>query len=198
MIPKSEVQEEEPSGGIEVIHGDVHIGVRSRDFSALFSRSEGGIVSLVYGGKEYITRTPRISYWRATTDNDRGYQEPFGSAPWLMASLCQRHLQSQVKVEESENRIKLTFFYEARGLKDFIHSVSYEVSGDGRILVEAVYPGVDEMPKMPLFGLDIKLKRNFQRFVTMGWGRRRIIWTGRKGQGLAFFEPLPGRIWRDT
>ena len=188
VIPKSEVQKEEPSGGIEVIHGDVHIGVRGRDFSALFSRSEGGIVSLVYGGKEYITRTPRISYWRATTDNDRGYQEPFGSAPWLMASLGQRHLQSQVKVEENENRIKLTFFYEARGLKDFIHSVSYEVNGDGRILVEAVYPGVDEMPKMPLFGLDIKLKKEFSKVRYYGLGPEENYLDRKEGARLGVFR----------
>ena len=41
-----------------VIHGDVNLGVKGKGFSVLFSRTEGGIVSLRYGKKEWIARAP--------------------------------------------------------------------------------------------------------------------------------------------
>lgn len=47
------------SGKLNVVHGDVNIGINGDGFSVLLSRAEGGIVSLVYNGKEYITRTPK-------------------------------------------------------------------------------------------------------------------------------------------
>lgn len=188
VIQKAVRKKKKPAESIEVIYGDVSIGVKGKDFFVLFSRTEGGITSLVYHGREYITRTPRLSYWRATTDNDRGCQEPFASAYWLMASLGQRHLQDQVKVEQKEDAVRLTFFYEARGISDFVHSISYEVNGDGKILAEAVYPGVKEMPKMPLFGMDIKLKKEFSRVRYYGLGPGENYLDRKEGARLGVFE----------
>ena len=71
----------------EIIHGDVNVGAKGKGFSALFSRGEGGIISLVYGEKEYITRTPKLTFYRATTDNDAGMGAPYRDSGWLAASL---------------------------------------------------------------------------------------------------------------
>lgn len=62
---------------MQVIYGDVNIGVKGEGFLAMFSKSEGGLASLRYDGTEYITRAPKTSYWRACTDNDRGAKQGF-------------------------------------------------------------------------------------------------------------------------
>lgn len=64
----------------KVVNGDVNIGVYGKDFKILFSKSEGGLASLVYGDKEFITRSPKTSFWRALTDNDRGCKHCFDRA----------------------------------------------------------------------------------------------------------------------
>ena len=56
----------------------------------MFSKQEGGIISLVYDGKEYITRAPKTSFWRATTDNDRGNGHDFRCAQWQIAGMNQK------------------------------------------------------------------------------------------------------------
>ena len=43
----------------------------------IFSKQEGGIVSLRYCDKEYITSVPKTYYYRAETDNDRGNKYGF-------------------------------------------------------------------------------------------------------------------------
>ena len=59
-----------------IVYGDVIIGVHGENFSMMFDKKEGGISSLKYNGFEYITRTPKVSFWRAMTDNDTGASEP--------------------------------------------------------------------------------------------------------------------------
>ena len=65
-----------------MIHGDVNIGVKGDGFHVIFSKQEGGIVSLVYDGREWIGKLPMPVYWRATTDNDRGNKFSVSSAVW--------------------------------------------------------------------------------------------------------------------
>ena len=62
---------------LKVVHGDVNIGVHGEDFKVIFSKQEGGIVSLRYANKEFITRVPKPYYWRAATDNARGNKYEF-------------------------------------------------------------------------------------------------------------------------
>lgn len=47
---------------MQIIHGDVNIGVKGDGFHVMFSKSEGGLASLQYDGTEYITRTPKTSF----------------------------------------------------------------------------------------------------------------------------------------
>ena len=74
---KQSVNNEAKKLKAEIVYGDVCIGVHGNDFSMLFDRKEGGISSLVYNGIEFITRVPKISFWRAMTDNDIGAEEQY-------------------------------------------------------------------------------------------------------------------------
>ena len=85
---------------IQVVHGDVNIGIKGEGFTAMFSKQEGGIISLCYDGIEYITRVPKTSFWRATTDNDRGNRHDFRCATWLTAGMMQRPSSFHLKEEE--------------------------------------------------------------------------------------------------
>ena len=86
---------------LQIIHGDVNIGVKGENFySHGFPEQTGGIASLCYNGKEFITRRPRVTYWRALTDNDRGCALGFDSGYWQNAGQYQK--VSDVQAEERE------------------------------------------------------------------------------------------------
>ena len=77
-------------GKLRIVYGDVTIGVHGEDFHLIFSYQTGGLESMVKSGKEWLYRTPKPTFWRATTDNDRGNGFPFRSGMWLAADMFQK------------------------------------------------------------------------------------------------------------
>ncbi|MEG0215560.1 MAG: glycoside hydrolase family 2 TIM barrel-domain containing protein, partial [Hungatella sp.] len=68
----AETPHQAETSSMTVVHGDGNIGISGTGFQVLFSKAAGGIVSLCYHEVEWITTIPMPTYWRATTDNDRG------------------------------------------------------------------------------------------------------------------------------
>ena len=92
-----------------IVYGDVIIGVHGENFSMMFDKKEGGISSLKYNGFEYITRTPKVSFWRAMTDNDTGASESYNLAQWYAAGKFAKY--KTVSWLEQEDALKITFTY---------------------------------------------------------------------------------------
>ncbi len=85
---------------LHVIYGDGDLGVGGDGFHYLFSYSRGGIESLVIDNKEWLYREPKPTFWRATTDNDRGNGFSQKSAQWLGADLFSQSVGVDVKVDD--------------------------------------------------------------------------------------------------
>lgn len=180
-----------PGKIFEVIHGDVNIGVRTERCFAMFSKQEGGIISLVYGEKEYITRVPKLSYWRATTDNDRGMKTEALLSQWQAASLGQRYLSDKFEMEESEDKVTFTFLYEAGSIPKFTSSVIYTMYADGTLEVAVSYPGAEQMPYIPLFGMDFKLKSRLKQVTYYGKGPMENYWDRKAGTKKGVYKTTP-------
>ena len=143
------------------------LGVCGKGFSMLFDKREGGIVSLVYGDTEYMVRAPKISFWRAPTDNDNGAATPVKSAVWNICSRYASHLPARFTAEEGEDRYKFTFVF---ATPYFEYKVIYTVYFDGSLGVRAEYPGADNMPDIPVFAMDMRLKQEYGNFTYYGLG----------------------------
>ena len=70
-----------------MVFGDLNLDVKGDDFHYMFSYCTGGLESLVICGKEWLYRSPRPTFWRATTDNDRGSGFHLKSGMWLAADM---------------------------------------------------------------------------------------------------------------
>ncbi|WP_055669457.1 glycoside hydrolase family 2 TIM barrel-domain containing protein [Desnuesiella massiliensis] len=169
-----------------VIYGDVNIGVRGRDFSILFSKQEGGIVSLRYGDKEVITRTPMPIYWRAMTDNDKGNGHGFRCGQWLQASMFQRC--SNIEVMEDDCNVTIKYTYNLPTIPETQVTTAYTTYGDGRIKVSCHYEGIEGLPELPIFGLAIKLSAEFDSFKWYGMGPEENYCDRHHGAHLGIFE----------
>ncbi|MCQ2969130.1 MAG: DUF4981 domain-containing protein [Clostridium sp.] len=169
----------------QVIHGDVNIGVKGEGFTAMFSKQEGGIISLCYDGIEYITRVPKTSFWRATTDNDRGNKHDFRCSTWLTAGMMQKHTDFNLK--EEEDKVILTYTYDVPTIVPTKNIIEYTVTGDGNIKVQGTYHGVNGLPELPLYGIDFKLKKEFNRFEYFGFGPEENYIDRNKGARLGLF-----------
>lgn len=182
---------------IEVIWGDVNLGVRGDGFFIHFSRAEGGISSLQYDGQEYITRAPKTSYWRAMTDNDRGCKHGFDRAQWLTAGLYQK--LSDFQVEQDDYSVTIRMKHVLPTVPEASQTTVYKVTGDGAITVSATYHGQPELPSLPVFGMDFKLKEKHHNFRFYGFGPEENYIDRMEGARLGIFsgtakENLPGYL----
>lgn len=175
---------------MQLVFGDVTLGVHGEDFDYIFSYQTGGPESLVIAGMEWLYRTPKPSFWRATTDNDRGNGFPFRSAMWLGADLFIRCTDVRVKVDgkleknrlapdnnrhsadERAEEVSIRYTYETATVPATNVRVKYTVTADGAIRVDVRYFGKEGLPELPAFGL---------RFV-MPTGALGYRWHGLSGE----------------
>lgn len=175
-----------PEGRLEVIHGDVNIGVRGDGFSVMFSRTEGGMASLVYDGKEYVTRAPKVTFWRACTDNDRGAKMGYDSAMWMTAGMYPK--LENVWTEENTEDITVGFLFSLPVSHQACVRVVYRVTADGKIHVNAEYEGLTDCPDIPAFGMEMKLKALYNRFAYYGMGPEENYVDRCEGAKLGIYE----------
>ena len=152
----------------EIVYGDFCIGVNGKGFSMQFDKREGGVSSLVYNGVEYITRAPKVSFFRAHTDNDTGAGYPCENAQWQIAGKCAKLLGFETK--ENADSLEVTFKFLAPTVPSFEYKVTYIAYFDGRLGVKAEYDGVKGLSDMPVFAMDFKMKKQYDKFTFYGMG----------------------------
>lgn len=176
----------ESSEEMKVIHGDVNIGVSGKGFHIMFSRAEGGLASLCYDGTEYVTRTPKLTFWRASTDNDRGAKYGFEKGMWMTAGMYYTMLDCQS--EEDTEGVTVRFIYQIPTVPTGRAEVVYRVGRDGSINVEAVYHGGENLPNVPAFGMDMKLKARYHKYKYYGYGPQENYIDRMEGAKLGIYE----------
>jgi len=168
IVTTPESKAETAPARAEIVYGDFSVGVHGEGFSMLFDKREGGISSLIYNGTEYITRAPKISFFRAYTDNDAGAGYPFAMAQWQIAGKCAKQIGFDTK--EYADRLDVIITFTAPTVPAFEYGVTYTAYFDGRLGVKADYPGVKGMADMPVFAMDFKMKRQYENFTFYGLG----------------------------
>jgi len=156
---------------IRIVFGDLTIGLHGDDFSYIFSGQTGGLESLVIDGREWLYRTPKPTFWRALTDNDRGNKFYLNSGMWLSADMFMNCAAIKLRVDgkeiplpkapennqytgkESAETVSLVFVYETITIPSTLVSVTYEVDVKGSIRVDVHYFGKEGLPELPVFGM---------------------------------------------
>lgn len=176
-------EEKEP---LTVVHGDVNIGVKGKNFSAMFSKTEGGIASLCYNGREFITRRPEFTFWRALTDNDRGCSLGYDCGCWANVGAYRK--VEKVSVDETESSVTVIFDFAIPVSREIKASVSYTAKADGSIKVGASYKGIKGLPDLPAFGLEWRLKEKYHNVRYYGMGPEENYIDRCEGARLGIFE----------
>ncbi len=174
-----------------VVSGDVNIGVMGEGFRVLFSKQDGGIVSLRYQDVEYITNPPKVTYWRASTDNDRGMGWLNDKGCYLAMTAGQMPDKQHYGIEIGEDYCQITVPYLYPAFCSPVtqgHTVQYRIESDGSILVTVEYPGIPNMPPVPAFGMEWKLKERFDKMRYYGAGPAENYIDRKEGAKLGVFE----------
>ncbi|MED3563148.1 glycoside hydrolase family 2 TIM barrel-domain containing protein [Bacillus xiapuensis] len=175
-----------PKGDLRVAHGDVNIGVHGKDFSVIFSKQAGSLISLNYGSKEMIACSPAPLFWRATTDNDRGFSQDYHSGVWYAASLARKCVGFEV--EEAEGLVTVSFTYKF-SVSDAIEvRVLYTVYPDGSLRVKSSYRGAENLPQIPTFALSFKVPADYDQLEWYAMGPEENYADRKNGARLGIFK----------
>ncbi|WP_419882939.1 glycoside hydrolase family 2 TIM barrel-domain containing protein [Peribacillus sp. B-H-3] len=176
----------ESIGELKVIHGDVNIGVHGKDFRAIFSKQAGSLVSLIYDGREMISLPPAPLFWRATTDNDRGFSQMFESGCWHTASLARRC--TGIDVEEEKGHVSITFTYKFSISGDIGVKMTYRIDSAGLVRVRSVYKGAAKLPQLPIFAVTFKVPADYDQLEWYAMGPEENYSDRSMGARLGIFK----------
>ncbi|KKI93204.1 beta-galactosidase [Bacillus sp. SA1-12] len=169
-----------------VVHGDVNIGVHGRDFSVLFSRAQGTLVSLNYDGNEMIAAPPYPLFWRAMTDNDKGNHFAFDSHGWYTSSLFRKC--TAIDIDEQTEKVTVSFKYELPISKDVQVVTAYTVYPNGHIHVYYSYAGASKLPDLPIHALSFKLSADYNQLTWYAQGPEENYEDRANGARLGIFK----------
>lgn len=153
---------------INVVIGSTNIGVSGEHFSLQLSKAQGGLTSYKYDGKEFISEVPMTSYWRATTNNDQGYNGGFEFGQWYTAGKFQKLIGD--KVIRDDKYVTVIFKYQLALSVESYNTISYKVTQDGKVQINANYEGIDSLPILPAFGIDIRIPHEYCNYKYYGLG----------------------------
>ena len=161
---------ENTKNSLKLVFGDGTLGVAGDNFHYIFSYEKGGLESLLIDGKEWLYRTPKPTFWRATTDNDRGSHFSEKSAMWLGADMFLKQVGTEVQVNgkpiempiapvnnqygpnEVASQAGVTYTFETPTVPATKVTVKYIVNADGKITVTSHFTGKQGLPELPVFG----------------------------------------------
>lgn len=156
---------------LHITYGDWMLGVSGEGFRYIFSYPKGGLDSLYLDGKEWLYRSPKPTFWRAVTDNDRGNGFPLRSGMWMSADIFIKTLGAWVKVdgkeipipiapennkyteEEYAKQLEIKFVHETITVPKTTVDVIYRIGNDGKMQVSLFYHGNEGLPELPVFGM---------------------------------------------
>ncbi|WP_028609482.1 glycoside hydrolase family 2 TIM barrel-domain containing protein [Paenibacillus harenae] len=159
-----------PAGKLKVVHGDVNIGIKGNDFSILFSKQAMSLISLNYAGREMIAAPPAPLFWRATTDNDRGYAQGFDAGGWFAASLTRKCTGIDVMEAEDGSSMTVAYRYGFSISEKVEARIAYTVRSDGSIHVKAEYRGAEGLPRLPVFAVSFKVPSDYDQLEWLAMG----------------------------
>ncbi|WP_396600890.1 glycoside hydrolase family 2 TIM barrel-domain containing protein [Algibacter sp. R77976] len=156
---------------------------KSKAFKASFNKKSGELSSLDYGNGNIIQKGISTNFWRATTDNDYGFNMPKHFGVWKKATENKELISMLLKNKKStfdvyseenisfkENTINLEVNYK---LPDDIAKIKmeYKIDASGQIKVKSTLLDVKkELPNLPCFGTNFIVSKAFNQVNWYGRG----------------------------
>ena len=88
--------------GLEITSENNLVIINGKDFEVKFDTEKGSISSLDYGNGNILLKGIEANFWRATTDNDFGYNMPKTLKAWNVATNNQKLVD--LKIESGQNK----------------------------------------------------------------------------------------------
>ena len=143
--------------------------IKGDGFEIKFDDQTGTLSSIIYDGDEMLNSGFKFSFWRPTTDNDRGGgRTPYTLSMWKKADQESKlETMDIIRKSESEVMVKSQYSIPAVNSKAAIH---YTINGNGDIHVRAMFNPEEKSAIMPKFGLQMRVDDDLSSISYLGYG----------------------------
>ncbi|MDR0288039.1 MAG: DUF4981 domain-containing protein, partial [Clostridiales bacterium] len=174
---------------VNIVKGGQNIGIHGKNFSSIFSKSYGGLMSYNFDGRELFKYIPMPNFWRAPTDNDKGNQMPARYAQWKLASLYASPVRGieNPTLTELKTSAEIIYKYNLPTSPTTVCTVKYTVTGDGTVQVNlSCFP--QGLPPMPEFGMMFRLDADYKNLEWFGLGPEETYIDKKTGARLGIYH----------
>src|SRR5450755_1962585 len=160
---------------LEVSTGGNFLIIRGADKEVRFNTVNCTLASWIYKGQQLLEQGPKLTFWRATTDNDRGFSHQ--AERWKAFGLDQlKQRIDSVDWETREGGRAIKVLVTARiapPIRSWGIAFTYEytvyASGESVLRVKGV-PAENGPKTLPRIGLELHLPKQFERATWYGRG----------------------------
>ncbi len=150
-----------------------HITILGSDFTLLFDKKVGAIVSYKKGNSELFVEPLLPNFWRVPTDNDEGGGNNSYASRWRDAGLNNYKIENIAFTTNSPHKKeiditvanKLVFKSGA-----IIHTAKYKVLANGFLKVDNIFQVDDELPSLARVGMTLSIPKEFNNIEWYGRG----------------------------
>ncbi len=174
-----------------IFNSDLNIGCHNDNFDVLFSKREGGIISLKYNGQEWVNKPMLPSFFRANTDNDKGNRFNIDSSIWYSVDQFLSYTNKQYSIDITDGILSITYTYILMTNAKNKVDVTYTVCEDGEILVNVHYYGAKNLPELGLFGMTLAIPKEVRSFEYYGYGPEECYPDRKSGVSLGRYKSTP-------
>lgn len=152
--------------------------VTGADFDLTFDTTRATLTTWRVGNTPIVLSGPKLTFWRPTTDNDRGGWSPerITAEHWRKAGLhWLQHRTDGATVEPTDDGVRVSFdvriappVHNGRG---FLCKYVYAIAGDGSVRLDVEGTPQGEQPNtLPRVGLELTVPKTFDRVRWLGLG----------------------------
>lgn len=155
-----------------VVKDGERITVSGGRFEAVFSQSEGRMLSYTFQGRKLIQQGPELDLWRAYTDNDKvPLEQGEYHAVWRTAAANREVVEVMTDKEVGDNAVRIVFMARLPEV-NADYSISHTVHGNGDVRVE-VHLDTSRTPS------DLKFPHRIGAELIIPTGYEQMTWYGR-------------------
>jgi beta-galactosidase len=167
--------------------------VSGAEFAVVFSHEQGIITSLVHKDTELLHAPPRVSLWRAPTDNDGIQGADSTAARWRAAGLDRLATRVEsvgiLQADARSVRIAVRARLQADGCEGFLdYRQQYTIYADGAVAIDTELTPQVDVPNLPRFGLAMALPGGFENFHWYGRGPQENYWDRKCGTPVGLYR----------
>lgn len=161
--------------------------VTGKNFSVAFGKNNGSIRSFIHKGKEMLAAPLMPNFWRVPTDNDLAVgNQLFKSMRVWKEAASKMKLTSWEVTEKEAGHHTASAVYQLP-VDNSRLTMTFTVSGEGKLAVEMHLSKGSQTPPMPRFGMQGEIPATFEKVTFYGKGPHESYWDRKEGARLGQF-----------